>query len=389
MLIDLLTPARRRIGASAGGMLLLALAALSPAAPLAAQVAVDDTVARIDLGDVSVRGDHVIDANESAGDVVVYGGNLRILGRVTGEAAVFGGNLVLGPDAEILGDVIVAGGELINEGGRVRGEMRVFDDARALARDGDVAAPAAAGRAGITDEVREAVREARGEQRRASRQTSWFDPIKRGVAGIISLLALALVLGLAGIALVFYGRPHLETVSDTVRASPLRAGAVGLAAGFLAIPGFIVLTVVLAVSVIGIPLLLALPLYPVAFVVAAVFGFLGVSHAIGERTAEQRSDAFDLRHRNSYTYTFTGIAMFFAPLLAAELVGMSGFLGFVAILIRFAMAITIGAATFVGLGAVILSRAGTRRTFATPLVPPGLDADPLFDQEPSMRGTDA
>jgi hypothetical protein len=38
----------------------------------------------------------------------------------------------------------------------------------------------------------------------------------------------------------------------------------------------------------------------------------------------------------------------------------------------------------VGFGAVILSRAGTRRSFVAPIMDPGYDPDPLFD-EPGSR----
>lgn len=380
----------------------LALAAALLLGMLPAAAAAQDTAAAppgTQHGDVAARGDLRIEAGETAHDVVVYGGNLTVLGRITGEAAVFGGNLILAEGGEVMGDAIVAGGELIDEGGRVLGEMRVLDDARALARDGagSAADPAAAvgGAASARDisrEVREAVREAQREARAAelaeARERNWFDRVWRSLASLLSTLALAVVLGGAGAALVFYGRPYLETVSDTVRASAMRAGAVGLAASFLAIPGLIVLIVVLAVTIVGIPLLLAVPLYPLAFVVATGFGLLGVAHAIGERTAEQRRETFDLRHRNSFTYLFTGLAMFFAPWLAADLLGLVPFLGFVSGLLRAVMVVAVLVAAWIGLGAVILSRAGTRRTFAAPVAPPEVDHDPFFDREPSMRGGD-
>jgi hypothetical protein len=382
---------------AAGAAVVLALCALLAADPASAQQAPAAGAGQTSQQDIAVRGDLVIEAGESAHDVVVYGGNLTVRGRVTGDAAVFGGNLVLADGGEVLGDAIVAGGQLVEEGGRVAGEMRVLDDARALARDGAAAGAAAAATErssarDISREVREAVREAqreaRAEQRAPRQERSWFDRFRRGLASLLSTLALAVVLGGAGAALVFYGRPYLETVSDTVRASAMRAGAVGLAASFLAVPGLIVLIVVLVVTIVGIPLLVAVPLYPLAFIVATVFGLLGVAHAIGERTAEQRRESFDLRYRNSFAYLFTGLAMFFAPWLAADLLGMVPFLGFVSWVLRAVMVLAVLVAAWIGLGAVILSRAGTRRTFAAPLGPPDLESDPLFDRQPSARGSD-
>src|SRR5690606_27647394 len=127
-----------------------------------------------------------------------------------------------------------------------------------------------------------------------------------------------------------YGRPYLETVSDTVRSNTLRAGVVGLAATFLIVPAFVVLIVALAVSIIGIPLLLvAVPAYPLAVAAAMVMGLLAAAHAIGERTAEQTRGPLELRFSNSYAYLFTGLGMMMAPLLAAHLIRMTGFLGFI------------------------------------------------------------
>src|SRR5690606_15285169 len=162
------------------------------------------------------------------------------------------------------------------------------------------------------------------------RGRGWFGSIQRGFAGLLSTLAFGLVLAGAGSLLIFYGRKYLDTVSDTIRTSTTRSGGVGIAALFLVVPAFVVLVVALAVSIIGIPLLLvAVPLYPLVIAAAAAFGLLASAHALGERTAEQRRDIYDLRYRNSYAYLFTGLGMLLAPLLAADLISMTGFLNFI------------------------------------------------------------
>src|SRR5690606_41969114 len=115
-------------------------------------------------------------------------------------------------------------------------------------------------------------------------------------AGLMSPLAFGLVVGGAGALLIFSGHRYLDTVSDTIRTSTVRSGGVGIAALFLVVPAFVVLVVALAVSIIGIPLLLvAVPLYPLVIAAAAAFGLLASAHALGERTAEQRRDIYDLR----------------------------------------------------------------------------------------------
>ncbi|MEX0912193.1 MAG: hypothetical protein WD031_02105, partial [Gemmatimonadota bacterium] len=294
---------------------------------------------------------------------------------------------ILDESAVVNGDAVVTGGRLINEGGRVRGEMRTIDG-RGLDIGGEIER-ALGGAGASSDEVREEVREMARSERRESSGRSWFDPIRRGFAGVISTIALGLVLGGIGAVLVFYGRPYLETVSDTVRSAGLRSGATGLAASFLIVPAFVVLIVALAVSIVGIPfLLVAIPAYPLAIFAAAVFGLLAVAHAVGERTAEQSRDSFDLRHRNSYAYLFTGLGMVLIPLLAAHLIAMTGFLGFIGSLLRFVTWLGIWVATTVGFGAVILSRAGTRRTFVTPAPDPVIDADDFFTDDPIERPGD-
>ncbi len=333
-------------------------------------------------------GDRTIEAGETVAAVVVVNGDLRVRGEVTGDAVVLNGDLILEESGLVLGDALVTGGQIVNQGGRVRGEMRTVDSGPGgsagivdRAVGGRAAATASNRQDGPRAEVRIDVGRDRGER--------GFGPIRRGIGGVISTIALGLVLAAIGAALVFYARPYLETVSDTVRASTLRAGATGLAATFLVIPVFVVMVVAFAVSIVGIPLLiLAVPLYPVALFAAAVFGLLGVCHAIGERTAEQSRDVLDLRYRNSYAYLFTGLGMLLLPHIAAHLISMTGFLSFIGLSLRAVTWLAIWAAATVGFGGVILSRAGRRRTYATAGPDMGVyDSDDFFADVP-IEGDD-
>ncbi len=348
-------------------------------------------------GDRVFTGDHTVAEGESVADVVVVGGNLRVAGEITGDAVVVGGDIVLEATGRILGDAIVTGGTIINEGGEIRGEMRTLegngtipDEVRRAISGGTLitAAPGATAGRDAARAARESSRATRAESVRHER--SWFDPIRRGFAGLVSTVALGIVLGGLGAALIFYGRSHLDIVSDTLRSSVPRSLAVGLAAGFLLVPAFVVMVVALAVTIIGIPLLLvAIPLYPLAFAGALAMGLIAAAHAIGERTAEQRA-SFELRHRNAYAYFFTGLGMLLAPLIAAHLIGMTGFLGFIATLLKVVTYAVIWATATAGFGAVILSRGGTRRTFIGPFArDPDLESDPLFDDEPAPRNPHA
>lgn len=370
--------ARRRLRLALAGMLALALPLPAVAQadtagagrPRAAPVAPEPPAApeaplapaAVESGDrVQVfGGNRTIAEGESVRDVLVVGGNLRVRGEVRGDAVVVGGNLTLYETGRIRGDVVVAGGRFRNEGGTVEGEMRTMDRL-----------PGAAATA-LPREAREA--------REAPRREGMFSRIGRGFAGIVSTLALSLVLGAIGALLVFFAHRHLETVSDTLRASTLRSGAVGLAAAFLVVPAFVVLIVALAVSIVGIPLLLvAIPLYPLAVAAAAIYGLLAAAYALGERTSEQRP-LYEASRRNAYAYLATGLVILFAPVVAGYLLGMTPFLGWVGGLVRFLAYVGIWVATTAGLGAVILSRGGTRRTFARRF-PPEMD-EPVLDDDP-------
>lgn len=362
---------RRRIHAAlVAGLMVLGLSSAG-----AAQQGGDGPAAAA-ADDVVHRGDHTVEAGEVVESVAVVDGELRILGEVRGDALVVGGNLVLGEGGAVLGDAVVAGGEIVHEGGRVRGEMRVVDAAGAR----EISMPRARAEAREEVAIQERIRAAQREHavHAVRGKASWFDSVRRGLAGIFKTLALGVVLAGMGAALVFYARTRLENVSDTLRASVLRSGAVGLAATFLIVPAFVLMIVALAISIVGIPLLLvAVPLYPVAAVAAVLCGLLATAHAIGERTAEQ-VDAGRFRYRNSYAYLFVGLGTLLVPLLAAYLMEMTGFLATVGTLLAVLTWAAIWAAATAGLGAIILSRAGAQRPF---VASPDLGPDPLFDEE--------
>lgn len=315
-----------------------------------------------------LTGDQVVEHGEVVeGDMVVHDGDLRIEGKVRGNVVVTGGDLMLTGGAEVLGDAKVIGGSLINEGGKVLGEMLTIG-----------------GGHGARIEAPEPPEPPAMERAVRHRSVSWFDPIARGIADIMSTLALGLLLAGIGAALVFYALPYLRTVSDTLRRSTGRSAAVGVAATFLVVPAFVLLVVALAVTIVGIPLLLvAVPLYPIAVVAASGFGLVAAAHALGERTAEQRSE-FHARHRNAYAYIFYGVAVLLTPLLVAGLVEMVGFLDWLAVLLKVVGFVALWAVTTVGLGAVLLSRGGRRDTF-TREFDPLLEHDPIFDSEPVVR----
>jgi hypothetical protein len=175
-----------------------------------------------------------------------------------------------------------------------------------------------------------ATAEARSTRRatdRPARQIRPFRHITEGMAGVFSLIVTYFVLFAIGVGVIFFGgRRYIEGVADTARKATTRSLLVGLAAAFLIIPAFVLGIIALVVSIVGIPgLLVWVPGFPLAVVLAALLGYLGVAHAAGEALAERRFYGNDWFHRgNSYYFLLSGLGLLLAFYLAGNVVHMAG-----------------------------------------------------------------
>jgi hypothetical protein len=121
--------------------------------------------------------------------------------------------------------------------------------------------------------------------------------------------------------------------------------------------------VALAVSIVGIPVMIAwLPLFPLAAVAAALLGYLAVARNVGEWLADSDYRYTDWIRKSNPVYTIVGglvgLGAFF---IAAHLLSMVPFLGFVHGLLTFVGVMISVVALQIGFGAVILTRGGRRR----------------------------
>ena len=188
-------------------------------------------------------------------------------------------------------------------------------------------------------------------------------PLNRVVGDASTVVAFFVALAMLGFGAVFFGRRYVETVADTATHSFGRSLVVGLLGQLLLLPTFAMLIVGLIFTIVGILLLpVVVPAFIVAACAAVLGGYLAVAHAVGETFTRRRMahGAF-VRAPNAYGYLFTGLLGLLGLWAAAAL---TGWLGPVVILFRVAALSVTWLAATVGFGAVLLSRAGLRETFA-------------------------
>lgn len=226
-------------------------------------------------------------------------------------------------------------------------------------------------------------REAAAENRKARARggPDWLAPLRHVARGITAIFALlvtyAVLFGLGFVVVMFGGRKYIEGVADTVRLGVGRAFLVGLAGEFLLIPVFVLGIIALAISIVGIPaLLIWVPLFPLAACLAVLLGFLGVAHSAGEAWAERQYNGSEWFTRaNSYYFMAAGLTLLSALFFAANVISMAGpWLGFINNILNFLGVVVTWAAATVGLGAVLISRAGSRNPAGT------YDAAPSFSE---------
>lgn len=280
-----------------------------------------DDIVRIG-GSVEVRSDEHV-----TGDVVAIGGSAKVDGQVDGDVVVIGGALELGPKAVIRRDAVVIGGALRRDAGAV-----------------------------INGAIKEIGFDAMfGE--RWMRRGAWrwdpmgtFYPVARFMGTMVRIGLLMLLAGLV----ILVARTPVEQIADRAAAEPVKSWAIGFLAELLFVPILVFTIVVLAISIVGIPLLLLVPVAIVALMVVFLVGFTGVAYQIG-RLLQGRIDWLRAR---PYAATLAGIVMILSPLLVARLLGLTGAGGVVVWLLVATGVVAEYVAWTTGLGAAALTRFG-------------------------------
>lgn len=171
-----------------------------------------------------------------------------------------------------------------------------------------------------------------------------------------------LVLSLAALLAVVLAPGAVDGATRRVRRAPGRSTLTGMAAGILIMPVFVMVTLALALSVIGI---IAIPfwvvVWPVAVLAAGTVGLAAsaavVAERLGDRYPTSRFMGTPVRR------TVTGVSLLLAPMALAMLSAAVG-IGVLAVLFTFAALAVLGAAGMAGLGGVLIALVERRRSRA-------------------------
>ena len=246
---------------------------------------------RAGFGDVKIRGPVDGDVKAGFGDVYVYA-------PVAGDVDVGRGDVELGPGAEVAGDLEWGGGEITGNPNAVRGEIMT-------------------GRMDLDG------------------------PRGPDVLGFLGWLFAALAFAACAVLAVVLAPGPLAAAARRAEESPGRSFLYGLAS----LPAFFVLCVALAVSIVGIPLLLlVVPVYLALLFCGALVGAFFVGSRVVMATGHYRS----------------GNAL--AAVIGAMLVSAATLVPLVGNLVLYALALT-------GTGAAIRALISRRRRTPPPVHP--------------------
>lgn len=201
-------------------------------------------------GDLVVLGGNVTIEEDASlqGDLVVIGGTIHSNGETEGDVVVVGGQIHLDESAVVAGDVVTVGGQLSQaEGATIAGEVINNIAPTVMLPSGRI--PPSAPDAPIVPDIPTPV------------VNFSFNPF----AEVFSIFVWAVIVAGFAMLLSLFWQPQIERTAGVIVTQPLMAGAIGLAAVFVA--AILFLTVV--------------PPILVAF--AWLFGVVSMGAEVGER----------------------------------------------------------------------------------------------------------
>ncbi|MDB4883159.1 MAG: hypothetical protein JWL95_1925, partial [Gemmatimonadetes bacterium] len=274
-------------------------------------------------------GPRTIPAGSTVRGTVVARGPIDVAGVVDGSVVSLAGDVTIHSGGRVTGDALAVAGRVIADSGWVGGEIRTMSALPSL-----LPAPVAV-----------------SDTRSAAERTIGAVKLVAGSFGVLLIVAIGVLL---------FAAPNLSEVVETVERRFARAFWVGLAAQLLILPGVVVLCIALALTLIGVLLIpFAVVAYAIAIAGLLTLGFFAVAQLIGSAVWRGRADT---ERGRLFGTLVVGVATFFALWLVAAMLVWAPL---AATVIRAAAVAASWAAITLGLGAAILSRAGTHRRVAS------------------------
>jgi len=140
------------------------------------------------------------------------------------------------------------------------------------------------------------------------------------VGGLAATVMRVLLVLLLALIVVAFGPGVVERIADRTAVDPLRAGLIGFCAELLFVPLLVITVVVLAISIIGIPLLVLVPFGIVLALVVLLIGFTGVAYQVG-RLLHAR---FGWSGRGAYATVALGVVVIGAVTVLARSAALVG-----------------------------------------------------------------
>jgi hypothetical protein len=293
-------------------------------------------VPEISLPDAAtvVQGGRVIAAGEQvAGPIAAWDGDIEVRGVVTGDVLAIDGDVIIADGGRVDGDVLSVRGQT-RVSGVVTGTVMRLEGS--LAPPSPVAAPTPA-------------------------SSVW-----RSLGVALATFAIFLMLGIG--VLVFAG-PTLDGVAEAMERGLARSFVVGIGGQLALIPGLLLVVAALTLTLIGVLLVpFAIVAYVFAVAGAATLALLAVAMVIGRAVSRRRRSATLARRAEALRAMLIGISVLFVAWIAGAALEWAPLL---AAIVRIVALVITWVAVTAGFGAVLISRAGTRRaeplTRATPV----------------------
>jgi cytoskeletal protein CcmA (bactofilin family) len=218
---------------------------------------------------MTMNGRIQIDGTQN-GDAITMNGDITVSGTITGSVRTFNGNVTLLPTARVEGDVAAVNGRVDQQSGAVvTGQV----SQGSILRTEPQPQPQ---QPQVSPQPQPEPQPSRPRwwERRDGWERRWPDSLARAAftwatIGFIAFTAL--------IVLLF--PTHVQRIAGNLSATPGQAFLAGLAV-WVALP---ILAVALAISIIGIPVLVLMPL---AVGALAIFGFAATSLLLGDRLGD-------------------------------------------------------------------------------------------------------